>query len=244
LLSAPFRGRFGIAERLAPYPPRTSSASWRARRHPGGRARAPAARLIAERARGTPRIANRFLRRVRDLAQVRGVRASTRRSRPRRCSAWASTQRLEDLDRRILRCLARNPRIPLGIKTIAAGRRRDRGHDRGGLRAAPAALGLRAEDRARPADHRSGCRAIGIDPSRWPASPGCSCEPARRAPPLRASSATASASSCRARRRTRPRAGLFAHAARRRAHAGFMPVGTKGTVKGVFPRDLPRWARR
>jgi holliday junction DNA helicase RuvB len=122
LLTAPFRGRFGIAERLVPYPPEdleqillrsASILSIEIEPH--------AARLLAERSRGTPRIANRFLRRARDLAQVRGL--------PRLTSALCidalarmgvDDNGLEDLDRRILLCLAQNGGQPVGLKTIAA----------------------------------------------------------------------------------------------------------------------------
>ncbi|MBI5362782.1 MAG: Holliday junction branch migration DNA helicase RuvB, partial [Planctomycetes bacterium] len=68
LLTAPFRGRFGIAERLAPYPPEDlEKILARSAGILAVELDAAAGRLIAERARGTPRIANRFLRRVRDL---------------------------------------------------------------------------------------------------------------------------------------------------------------------------------
>ena len=71
LLSAPFRVRFGMSFRLGPTPRRNSARSSAARRgSSGSRSRTPRPAL-AGRARGTPRIANRFLRRVRDLAQVR-----------------------------------------------------------------------------------------------------------------------------------------------------------------------------
>ena len=68
------RDRFPIQERLDYYAP----ADLMGIRRPGG-AQAPASRRIAgveelaRRARGTPRIANRLLRRVRDFAQVRGT---------------------------------------------------------------------------------------------------------------------------------------------------------------------------
>ncbi|MXX67706.1 MAG: Holliday junction branch migration DNA helicase RuvB [Gemmatimonadales bacterium] len=72
LLTAPMRARFGVIERLGYYPPEelarivTRSASLLdIPTTPGG------AGEIARRARGTPRIANRLLRRVRDYAQVR-----------------------------------------------------------------------------------------------------------------------------------------------------------------------------
>jgi Holliday junction DNA helicase RuvB len=72
LLSAPLRGRFGIVLRLDPYDEvtlakiveRSASLLEIETTH-------EAAREIARRGRGTPRIANRLLRRVRDYAQVR-----------------------------------------------------------------------------------------------------------------------------------------------------------------------------
>ncbi|MCK6482033.1 MAG: Holliday junction branch migration DNA helicase RuvB, partial [Planctomycetes bacterium] len=69
LLSAPFRSRFGITEKLEPYPPedleevvRRSAAMLSVEIEAGATA------LLASRSRGTPRVANRFLKRVRDLA--------------------------------------------------------------------------------------------------------------------------------------------------------------------------------
>jgi Holliday junction DNA helicase RuvB len=122
LLSAPFRSRFGLLERLHPYPDEhLVSILERASRVLGTEVAPGAARLIAARARGTPRIANRFLRRARDLAQISGEAAIDERL------AADSLQRmgvdengLEEMDRRILGCLARNGGRPVGIKTIAA----------------------------------------------------------------------------------------------------------------------------
>src|SRR5947209_2387268 len=72
LLSAPLRGRFGIVLRLDPYDEITLA---RIVERSAGLLAVPitsdAAREIARRGRGTPRIANRLLRRVRDYAQVR-----------------------------------------------------------------------------------------------------------------------------------------------------------------------------
>src|SRR5690606_36184021 len=73
LLTSPLRDRFGIVQRLdfsadaelAPLVPR-SATLLRVEATPDGAMR------IAQRSRGTPRIANRLLRRVRDFAQVRG----------------------------------------------------------------------------------------------------------------------------------------------------------------------------
>src|SRR5438105_3944623 len=73
LLTGPLRDRFGIVSRLDFYPAedlqeivRRSSKKMAVDLDEGG------AREIARRARGTPRIANRLLRRVRDFAEVEG----------------------------------------------------------------------------------------------------------------------------------------------------------------------------
>lgn len=122
LLSAPFRGRFGISERLAPYPvDELERILARSASILGLEMAADAARLIASRARGTPRIANRFLRRVRDLAQVRGAaRVDAALANEMLARLGVDENGLEELDRRILRCLANNGGNAVGIKTIAA----------------------------------------------------------------------------------------------------------------------------
>jgi Holliday junction DNA helicase RuvB len=72
LLSAPLRGRFGIVLRLDPYDEATlGKIVERSARLLEVATTPEAAREIARRGRGTPRIANRLLRRVRDYAQVR-----------------------------------------------------------------------------------------------------------------------------------------------------------------------------
>ena len=72
LLSAPLLGRFGIVLRLEPYDEETlGGIVERSANLLGVKISANAAREIARRGRGTPRIANRLLRRVRDYAQVR-----------------------------------------------------------------------------------------------------------------------------------------------------------------------------
>ena len=72
LLSAPLRGRFGIVLRLDPYDEQTlAQIVERSARLLQIEITAEAAHEIAKRGRGTPRVANRLLRRVRDYAQVR-----------------------------------------------------------------------------------------------------------------------------------------------------------------------------
>jgi Holliday junction DNA helicase RuvB len=72
LVTGPLRGRFELVERLDLYPPEDlERIVGRSARILGTELDPAGAREIARRARGTPRIANRLLRRVRDYAQVR-----------------------------------------------------------------------------------------------------------------------------------------------------------------------------
>ncbi len=73
LITAPLRARFGIVHRLEFYrPEELESILLRSARLLGVKIEIAGAREIASRSRGTPRIANRLLRRVRDFAQVEG----------------------------------------------------------------------------------------------------------------------------------------------------------------------------
>ena len=77
---------------------------------------------IASRSRGTPRIANRFLRRVRDFAQIMGDGTITK------AAADLALQRLEvdklgldTIDRRMLTAIIQNYGVgPVGLETLAA----------------------------------------------------------------------------------------------------------------------------
>ncbi len=72
LLTAPMRARFGIVQRLNFYPPEELLTIVRRSAHILGiETTEDGAVEIAKRSRGTPRVANRLLRRVRDFAQVR-----------------------------------------------------------------------------------------------------------------------------------------------------------------------------
>ena len=73
LLTTPLRDRFGIQHRLDHYgADDLARIVTRSARVLGVQIEAAGARAIAERARGTPRVANRLLRRVRDFAEVHG----------------------------------------------------------------------------------------------------------------------------------------------------------------------------
>lgn len=122
LLTAAFRGRFGHLERLSPYPDDELTAILvRSAGILGVSLDDDALREVSRRSRGTPRCANRFLRRVRDLAQVRG------QSQIDGATAVEALERLgvdrfglEEMDRRILGVLARDAGDAVGLKTIAA----------------------------------------------------------------------------------------------------------------------------
>ena len=121
LLSAPFRGRFGVLERLEPYPDADlerildrSSGILGIGLSPEGRTE------LARHARGTPRIVNRFLRRVRDLAQVEGCPAIDA-ALARRGLDMLGVDRsgLLRLDRLVLETIAIAGNRPVGLKTLA-----------------------------------------------------------------------------------------------------------------------------
>ena len=80
------------------------------------------AREIARRARGTPRIAGRLLRRVRDFASVAGAEQVTRTVADKALAQLEVDDRgLDALDRRYLSCIALNyGGGPVGVETIAA----------------------------------------------------------------------------------------------------------------------------
>jgi Holliday junction DNA helicase RuvB len=137
LLSAPLRDRFGYVARLDYYPPADLVEILRrsALRMQLGLA-VEAAEEIARRSRGTPRIALRLLRRVRDFAEVGPDGAGARATGPVTCEiARLALERLEvddqgfdRLDRLFLRTLLEKfDGGPVGIETLAAALGEDRG---------------------------------------------------------------------------------------------------------------------
>jgi Holliday junction DNA helicase RuvB len=123
LLTSPLRGRFGIVHRLDFYTDSDlEEIVRRSARILGVRLDDEAARELASRSRGTPRIANRLLRRVRDFAEVRAD------GRVTADVASAALQLLEvdahgfdDIDRRLLRTIIdKFGGGPVGVNSLAA----------------------------------------------------------------------------------------------------------------------------
>ncbi|CAM3506897.1 Holliday junction branch migration DNA helicase RuvB [Hydrogenibacillus schlegelii] len=123
LLSAPLRDRFGVIHRLDYYAPDELEEIVRRSAARLGIAVAPeAARAIAARARGTPRIANRLLRRVRDFAEVEGDGTITLAAAERALDRMEVDRLGLDLvDRRYLTALMETyAGGPAGLEAIAA----------------------------------------------------------------------------------------------------------------------------
>jgi holliday junction DNA helicase RuvB len=130
LLTGPLRDRFGIVQRLEFY---SVEELTRIVRRSAGILNidcdADGATEIARRSRGTPRIANRLLRRVRDYAQVKGT------GHIDQVIAQAAMQMLkvdpegfDDMDRRLLRFMIENfDGGPVGIESLAAALSEERG---------------------------------------------------------------------------------------------------------------------
>jgi Holliday junction DNA helicase RuvB len=123
LLTSPLRSRFGITHRLEFYAPADlEEIIRRSAKILAVPIEDSAASEIARRARGTPRIANRLLRRVRDYAQVRGTGAIT-------LDITAAALKLlevdehgfDEIDRKLLRTIIdKFAGGPVGLNTIAA----------------------------------------------------------------------------------------------------------------------------
>ncbi len=123
LLTTPLRERFGIPIRLEFYGvPELEEIVRRGARLLSLPLTAEGAHEIARRARGTPRVAGRLLRRVRDFASVEGSDAVDAKIADRALAQLEVDARgLDALDHRYLRCIAVNySGGPVGIETIAA----------------------------------------------------------------------------------------------------------------------------
>nr|WP_315054054.1 Holliday junction branch migration DNA helicase RuvB [uncultured Brevundimonas sp.] len=123
LLATPLRDRFGIPLRLEFYTPDELTAVIRgAARKMGAPIDEGGAREIASRARGTPRIAGRLLRRVRDFATAEGAEVIDRLVAARSLARLEVDEAgLDSLDRRFLKALIENyGGGPVGMDTLAA----------------------------------------------------------------------------------------------------------------------------
>ncbi len=130
LLTAPLRDRFGIVQRLEFYSPeelarivRRSAAILGIDCVPQG------AGEIARRSRGTPRIANRLLRRVRDFAQVRAEgRIDSDVANAAMQMLKVDPEGFDELDRRLLRTIVDSfDGGPVGVESLAAALSEERG---------------------------------------------------------------------------------------------------------------------
>ncbi|WFF38209.1 Holliday junction branch migration DNA helicase RuvB [Moraxella nasibovis] len=130
LLTAPLRDRFGIVQRLEFYHVADlTTIVERAARLMGIVMDKGGAMEVARRSRGTPRIANRLLRRVRDYAEVKGDGVVTQQMASLALDMLSvDKQGLDHLDRRYLLMLAeRFDGRPAGVEAIAAAMAEDRG---------------------------------------------------------------------------------------------------------------------
>jgi len=123
LLTAPLRARFGIVDRVDFYSVQDlTKIVLRSARILGIEIEEEGAREIAKRSRGTPRVANRLLRRVRDYAQVRAGGVITREVADRALNLLRVDERgLDEMDKRILLTLIEKfDGGPAGLGNLAA----------------------------------------------------------------------------------------------------------------------------
>ncbi|MGM9888543.1 MULTISPECIES: Holliday junction branch migration DNA helicase RuvB [Limosilactobacillus] len=123
VLSAPLRDRFGIIEHMAYYSQsELEKIIFRSAKIFAMPIEPTGARELAMRSRGTPRIANRLLKRVRDFAQVAGCDAIDAATVNKALKLLQVDERgLDEIDRRILHTMIDYYHGgPVGLKTIAA----------------------------------------------------------------------------------------------------------------------------
>jgi len=123
LLTSPLRDRFGVLDRLAFYTP--AELTTIVQRSAGLLRIATdldAAAEIARRSRGTPRIANRLLRRIRDFAQVQGDGAISKELVANAMQRLEVDERgLDNMDRQLLLTIIdKFEGGPVGLETLAA----------------------------------------------------------------------------------------------------------------------------
>jgi Holliday junction DNA helicase RuvB len=130
LLTSPLRDRFGIVQRLEFYTiPELEKIVTRSAGILGVPIDAPGAGKIAQRSRGTPRIANRLLRRVRDFAEVKGNGSiDEAAARAALDLLEVDPQGFDALDRKLLSTIIEKfDGGPVGIESLAAAVGEERG---------------------------------------------------------------------------------------------------------------------
>ena len=123
LVTSPLRDRFGVSYRLDFYDlPAMETIVRRSARILAIATDAGGTEAIARRARGTPRVANRLLKRVRDYAQVRAAGAITTQVAQEALSLLeVDDLGLDDVDRKIVRAIIEKfGGGPVGLETISA----------------------------------------------------------------------------------------------------------------------------
>jgi Holliday junction DNA helicase RuvB len=123
LITSPLRARFGVVYRVDFYdPPAMEAIVRRSARILGVGIDEGGVREIARRARGTPRVANRLLKRVRDYAQVRADGRITEAVAGEALTLLKVDELgLDDIDRRVLLTIIEKfEGGPVGLETIAA----------------------------------------------------------------------------------------------------------------------------
>ena len=129
LLTSPLRDRFGVINRLDFYnPANLQKILLRSAKILNVEINEDAASEIARRARGTPRIANRLLRRIRDFAQVKGSGVIEKNIAKEALNAIDVDEKgLDDMDRKLmLTIMEKFNGGPVGLDTLAASVREEK----------------------------------------------------------------------------------------------------------------------
>jgi holliday junction DNA helicase RuvB len=130
LLTGPFRDRFGLIHRLTHYKPDAlAEIIIRAAKKIDIKIDSESASEIGHRSRGTPRIALKLLKRVRDYAQVNGSDQISSDQVHKSLEMFAIDKRgLDHIDRRLMKKLIKHHQGgPVGLNTIAASLNEDSG---------------------------------------------------------------------------------------------------------------------
>ena len=185
LLTGPLRDRFGFVGQMEFYEPAELQLVLARSAHLlGVELTDDGSAEIAGRSRGTPRIANRLLRRVRDYAEVKADGRVTREVARAALALYdVDVLGLDRLDRAVLEALVvRFGGGPVGVATLAVAVGEEPQHGRGGVRALPRPGRAAGPHAPRPGRHRGGLAAPRppVAAGRSSARPGAQQDPAHR----------------------------------------------------------------